>query len=95
MLTPDVFTALEATPPGRNQEIQLTDALDAMLEHTPMVAVPFVGSRYDIGNKADYLAAILALAGTRGLRIVRAGIVRCVISWRYHDARSSLEHAGI
>ncbi|MGD8727940.1 MAG: UTP--glucose-1-phosphate uridylyltransferase GalU, partial [Gemmatimonadales bacterium] len=62
VLTPDVFAALDATPPGRNDEIQLTDALAAMLTDTPMIAVPFAGRRFDIGNKVDYLSTVLAFA---------------------------------
>jgi UTP--glucose-1-phosphate uridylyltransferase len=62
VLTPDVFRALESTRPGRNDEIQLTDALAAMLSHTSMIAVRFTGRRYDIGSKRDYLRAIFAFA---------------------------------
>lgn len=65
VLTPDVFSALAETPPGRNDEIQLTDALASMLEHASMVAVPFEGRRYDIGDKLDYLRAVLAFARRR------------------------------
>lgn len=62
VLTPEVFAALDATRPGRNDEIQLTDALASMLPRTPMVAVPIQGRRYDIGDKLDYLNTILAHA---------------------------------
>jgi UTP--glucose-1-phosphate uridylyltransferase len=62
VLTPEVFAALDATKPGRNDEIQLTDALAGMLPRTPMVAVPIRGRRYDIGDKQDYLNTILAYA---------------------------------
>jgi len=62
ILTPEVFEALRATGPGRNNEIQLTDALAGMLEDGPMVAVSIEGRRFDIGNKLDYLNTILAFA---------------------------------
>jgi len=62
VLTPAVFEALQDVKPGRNDEIQLTDALARMLATTPMVAVPFEGRRYDIGDKLDYLRTILAFA---------------------------------
>ncbi len=62
VLTPEVFDALEMVRPGRNDEIQLTDALTGMLAQTPMVAVPIQGRRYDIGDKLDYLSTILAFA---------------------------------
>jgi len=62
VLTPGVFDALDATKPGRNNEIQLTDALAGMLADTSMIAVPFEGRRFDIGDKLDYLNTILAFA---------------------------------
>jgi UTP--glucose-1-phosphate uridylyltransferase len=65
VLTPAVFDLLDNAEPGRNDEIQLTDALARMLPHTPIVAVPFEGRRYDIGDKLDYLRAILAFAQKR------------------------------
>jgi len=65
ILPPEVFGALEATKPGKNNEIQLTDALAGMLLHTSMVAVPIEGRRFDIGDKRDYLHAILAFALAR------------------------------
>ncbi len=65
VLTPEVFDALETASPGRNGEIQLTDALADMLAHTPIVAVPIQGRRYDVGDKQGYLRAILAFACKR------------------------------
>ena len=62
VLTPEVFDALDTTQPGKNEEIQLTDALANMLADTSMVAVPFEGRRFDIGDKLDYLNTILAFA---------------------------------
>lgn len=62
VLTPEVFVALETAKPGRDDEIQLTDALAGLLPRTPMVAVPIQGHRYDIGDKLGYLSAILAYA---------------------------------
>ena len=62
VLTPAVFDALEATKPGRNDEIQLTDALASMLGEEAMVALSIEGRRFDIGNKQDYLRTVLAFA---------------------------------
>jgi UTP--glucose-1-phosphate uridylyltransferase len=62
VLTPEVFAALDAAKPGRNDEIQLTDALAGLLPGTPMVAVPIEGRRYDIGDRLGYLRTILAYA---------------------------------
>jgi UTP--glucose-1-phosphate uridylyltransferase len=77
VLTPEVFYALQATSPGRNGEIQLTDALAAMLEQTPMVAVSIEGRRFDIGNKFDYLNTVLAFALKRE---EFSGIIRSFIA---------------
>jgi len=62
VLTADIFDVLEAIPPGRNDEIQLTDALGKQLEYGPALAVTIDGHRYDVGNKLDYLETILAFA---------------------------------
>jgi UTP--glucose-1-phosphate uridylyltransferase len=57
VLTPEVFDALEKTTPGKNQEIQLTDALRTMAHHAPMYACVIQGKRYDAGDKFGYLKA--------------------------------------
>jgi UTP--glucose-1-phosphate uridylyltransferase len=57
VLTPEVFDALEKTPPGKNQEIQLTDALRTLAHHAPMYACVIQGKRYDAGDKFGYLKA--------------------------------------
>jgi len=62
VLTAEVFDALAETERGRNDEIQLTDALASMLERSAMVALPIEGRRFDVGNKLDYLRTILAFA---------------------------------
>lgn len=77
VLTPEVFDAIEAAQPGRNDEIQLTDALAGMLPQTRMLAVPFQGRRYDIGDKLDYLNTILAFALKRD---EFAGTIRSFVS---------------
>ncbi|GAI27622.1 unnamed protein product, partial [marine sediment metagenome] len=50
ILTPQIFDALEVTPPGKNQEIQLTDALQLLLKQQPIYACEFDGVRYDAGT---------------------------------------------
>jgi UTP--glucose-1-phosphate uridylyltransferase len=62
VLTPEIFKCLERTPPGRNNEIQLTDALNLLLKTQPIFAYEITGRRYDIGNKLDWLKATLELA---------------------------------
>ena len=62
VLTPDVFEALDRTPPGRGGEIQLTDALGLLMEGRPVYGYVFERGRYDTGNKLDYLRATVELA---------------------------------
>jgi len=60
-LTPDIFEAIEKTPPGKNDEIQLTDALRILLKKRPIYAFEFDGRRLDIGTKQDWMRANLIL----------------------------------
>ncbi len=62
ILTPGIFDAIEHTEPGRNGEVQLTDAIQAMLPFTKVYACEFKGTRYDIGNQMGLLKANIALA---------------------------------
>ncbi len=55
ILTPEIYKALEKTPPGKNNEIQLTDAMVNLLKSENMYAHTIEGKRYDIGNKLDFL----------------------------------------
>ncbi len=70
VLDPEVFAVLRATPPGRGGEIQLTDALRELAQRNtgaggPVHGVLFTGRRYDTGDRADYLRAIVRLACER------------------------------
>jgi UTP--glucose-1-phosphate uridylyltransferase len=69
VLQPEVFDVLENTPPGKGNEIQLTDALETLAQK-PFIAggvygVVFRGRRYDTGDKLDYIKAIIQLASDR------------------------------
>ena len=58
LLTPKIFEYLEKTEPGKGGEIQLTDAIVAMMKDGEKVlAYNFDGKRYDIGNKFGLLKA--------------------------------------
>ena len=58
LLTPKIFEYLEKTEPGKGGEIQLTDAIVAMMKDgEKVVAYNFDGKRYDIGNKFGLLKA--------------------------------------
>jgi len=65
VLSPAVFDVLDATPPGRGGEIQLTDALQTLAtgagEGHGVHAVVFHGRRYDTGDKLGYLQAVVEL----------------------------------
>jgi len=62
VLTPAIFDILEHTAPGRNNEIQLTDAMEELCHREKMCAVDFEGRRYDTGNLKGYLEAIIDFA---------------------------------
>jgi len=55
VLTPDIFDYIGRTRRGKNNEIQLTDAMRMMLGAHPMYGLRFEGRRYDIGNKLDFV----------------------------------------
>ncbi|WP_295541119.1 UTP--glucose-1-phosphate uridylyltransferase GalU [uncultured Thiohalocapsa sp.] len=62
LLSPRIFEKLEQTRPGAGGEIQLTDAIAALLEEEPVVAYAFEGKRYDCGSKEGYLEATVEYA---------------------------------
>ncbi|MDZ7335053.1 MAG: UTP--glucose-1-phosphate uridylyltransferase GalU [candidate division KSB1 bacterium] len=62
ILTPEIYKAIEQTPPGKNNEIQLTDAMRLMLRRENIYANIIEGKRYDIGNKLDYLKTTVEFA---------------------------------
>jgi UTP--glucose-1-phosphate uridylyltransferase len=65
VLSPTVFDVLRRTPPGRGNEIQITDAMQLMIGQEPLHGVVFRGRRYDTGDRLDYLKAVVRLAADR------------------------------
>jgi UTP--glucose-1-phosphate uridylyltransferase len=66
ILPPEIFDAIRDTKPGAGGEIQLTDAMAALLaDGTPVHGVVFKGRRYDTGDRGDYLKAVVQLAVAR------------------------------
>ena len=61
VLTPSIFDAIRVTPPGRNGEVQLTDALRILRRTEPIYSYRFSGRRYDIGTKMDWFRAHVEL----------------------------------
>ncbi|MDB5085031.1 MAG: UTP--glucose-phosphate uridylyltransferase [Bacilli bacterium] len=62
LIAPEIFEILEYTEPGRNGEIQLTDALRVLCHDYGMQARILQGERHDIGDKLGYIKATLSLA---------------------------------
>lgn len=62
VLTPEIFTSLNAIDPGSGGEIQLTDALKHLLRSRPIYAYRFEGTRYDAGDKLGFLTATVEYA---------------------------------
>jgi UTP--glucose-1-phosphate uridylyltransferase len=69
VIAPEVFDVLRETPPGAGGEIQLTDALRVLAGRSdrggPVHGVLFRGRRYDTGDRAEYLRAVITLAVDR------------------------------
>ncbi len=62
ILTPGIFDALDVTPPGKNGEIQLTDAMQLLLKEQAIYAYEFEGVRYDTGTPSGWLKVTAAFA---------------------------------
>ena len=62
ILTPRIFYHLEKGKKGANGEIQLTDAMKALLNEQPIFGYRFHGKRFDCGDKVGFQMANLAFA---------------------------------
>ncbi len=62
VLSPEIFPILERTAPGKNREIQLTDALRQLAQTAPSYAKEIDGQRYDAGDKLGFLQATVEFA---------------------------------
>ncbi len=62
ILHPSIFSFIEKTKPGKNNEIQLTDALKLMLKEHEIYAYEFEGKRFDVGGKLDWLKINIEIA---------------------------------
>ncbi|HXY47345.1 MAG TPA: UTP--glucose-1-phosphate uridylyltransferase [Thermoplasmata archaeon] len=62
VLTPDVYEAIDRTPPDARGEVQLTDALQLLVRDRPVYAATFQGTRYDIGDRFLWLRTNLIFA---------------------------------
>lgn len=57
VLTPDIFDILRETPPGRNDEVQITDALMTQAQKGGVLAYKFKGRRFDCGSIEGFMDA--------------------------------------
>ena len=62
IISPQIFEMLEKTKPGKNGEVQLTDALKLLLGKEAIYAYKFKGKRYDVGDKLGFLQATVEFA---------------------------------
>ncbi|KKI89252.1 UTP--glucose-1-phosphate uridylyltransferase [Bacillus sp. SA1-12] len=62
ILTPEILDILEHQAPGAGGEIQLTDALKALLKRQSILAYHFNGNRYDVGDKFGFIKATIDFA---------------------------------
>ncbi len=65
VLTPKIFDKLEQTQRGSGGEIQLTDAIQALMEEQGVYGYAFEGERYDAGTTMGWLKASVEIALTR------------------------------
>ncbi len=62
IFTPEIFNSIANIVPGKNNEIQLTDAMRLMVKTRAMFGWCFQGARYDIGNKLDFIKTNITFA---------------------------------
>ena len=62
VLTPKIFGMLETTPRGAGGEIQLTDAIEALMDEQSVYTYEFEGTRYDAGTTMGWLMATVDIA---------------------------------
>lgn len=62
---PEIFSFLERIGPGKDGEYQLTDAMRLLCQKKGLYGLRFKGRRFDIGSKADWVRATIALSMDR------------------------------
>jgi UTP--glucose-1-phosphate uridylyltransferase len=80
ILQPEIFGILSAQEKGAGGEIQLTDAMLALLKRQPFYAVKYQGKAFDCGSKLGFLIANVAYALARPdiAEVFRAEIKRLI-----------------
>ncbi|WP_291969352.1 UTP--glucose-1-phosphate uridylyltransferase GalU [Candidatus Symbiopectobacterium sp.] len=59
VISADIWSLLEKTPPGAGNEIQLTDAIAMLMEKETVEAYHLKGVSHDCGNKLGYMRAFV------------------------------------
>ena len=62
ILTPRIFDMIERLRPGAGGELQLTDAIKALLQHEKVYGFHYEGKRHDAGDKVGFLKATVEFA---------------------------------
>jgi UTP--glucose-1-phosphate uridylyltransferase len=62
IFTPEIFDMIARTPPGAVNEIQITDAIQLILNTQKFYAYELEGERYDAGTPSGWLKANIAFA---------------------------------
>jgi UTP--glucose-1-phosphate uridylyltransferase len=62
ILTPRIFEMIEQLTPGAGGELQLTDAIKALLQYEKVYGFHYEGKRHDAGDKLGFLKATVELA---------------------------------
>jgi len=62
ILTPEIYSMIEKVTPDKNNEIQLTEALQLLIQREGIYSYLFEGKRYDVGDKLDYLKTTVEFA---------------------------------
>ena len=73
VLTPKIFEKLEQTRAAPGGEIQLTDAIEALMEEQDVYGYAFEGTRYDAGTTMGWLKASVELALERRISPASSG----------------------
>ena len=67
ILTPDIFDILKKSKPGKNGELQITDALKTQAKSGKVIAYKYKGNRFDCGSIEGYVKATISLAKQRNI----------------------------
>ena len=69
ILTPDIFDILRKIQPGKNKELQITDALLTQAKQGKVIAYKFKGKRFDCGSIEGYVRATVNFSKKIGIKI--------------------------